>query len=221
MEPSRMKTLFRALVVLASLSPLACSAADTAPYRLGEHYLKVRTAQAPADPARIEVMEVFAYSCPHCYDLEPVLKKWLAKKPADVEFVRSPHTLGMPANEARNRAFYAARMLGSLDRFHAALFDAVHKERKPVATREDLRALFVQSTGAKAEDFDGAYASFAADAGFRRGESAIQGMGITSVPTLVVDGKHFVSPNLARGFDNMLKVTDFLVEQARRERAKR
>jgi thiol:disulfide interchange protein DsbA len=176
---------------------------------------------APANPARIEVLEVFAYSCPHCYSLEPLVRKWRERLPADVEFVRSPHSLGMSQNEPRNRAFYAARMLNVLDRFHPALFDAVHKERKPVATREDLRALFVQSTGAKAEDFDGAYASFAADAGFRRGESAIQGMGITSVPTLVVDGKHFVSPNLARGFDNMLKVTDFLVEQARRERAKR
>jgi thiol:disulfide interchange protein DsbA len=216
-----MKTLFRALVVLASLSPLACSAADTAPYKLGEHYLKVRAAQPPANPAKVEVMEVFAYSCPHCYDLEPVLAKWVARQRPDVEFVRSPHTLGLPANEARNRAFFAARMLGSVDRFHAALFDAVHKARKPMATREDLRALFVQATGARAEDFDGAYASFAADAGFRRGESAIQGMGITSVPTLVVDGKYFVSPNLARGFDNMLKITDFLVEQARQERAKR
>jgi thiol:disulfide interchange protein DsbA len=216
-----MKTLFRALVVLASLSPLACSAADTAPYKLGEHYLRVRAAQPPANPAKIEVMEVFAYSCPHCFDLEPILAKWVARQGPDVEFVRSPHTLGMAANEARNRAFYAARMLGPVDRFHAALFDSVHKAKKPMATREDLRALFVQTTGAKGEDFDAAFASFAADAGFRRGESAIQGMGITSVPTLVVEGKHFVSPGLARGFDNMLKVTDFLVEQARRERAKR
>lgn len=216
-----MKKLFRALVVLVSLSPLACSAADNAPYKLGEHYMRVRAYQEPANPAKIEVMEVFAYSCPHCYSLEPVLAQWLKKKPADVEFVRNPHSLGRPENEARNRAFYAARMLGVLDRFHGALFAAVHKESKPMATPEELRALFVQHTGVKAADFDGAYNSFAADAGFRRGESSIQALGITSVPTLVVDGKHFVSPNLAKGFDGMVKVTDFLVEQARRERAKR
>lgn len=216
-----MKTLFRALVVLASLSPLACTAADDAPYKLGEHYLRVRAPQAPANPAKIEVMEVFAYSCPHCYALEPVLAQWLKKKPADVEFVRNPHTLGRPENEGRNRAFYAARMLGVVDRFHAALFQAVHRDHKPMASAADLRALAVQSAGVTAADFDGAYSSFAADAGFRRGESTIQGMGITSVPTLVVDGTWFVSPNLAKGFDGMIKVTDFLVGQARRERAKR
>ena len=205
-----MKTLFRALVVLASLSPLACSAADNAPYKLGEHYLRVRAAQEPANPAKIEVMEVFAYSCPHCFSLEPVLAQWLRKKPADVEFVRSPNTLGRPENEARNRAFHAMRMLGALDRFHRALFDAIHRERKPMASPADLRALAVHE-GIKGEDFDAAFNSFAADAGLRRGESAAQAMGITSVPTLVVDGKFFVSPNLAKGFDGMLKVTDFLV----------
>jgi thiol:disulfide interchange protein DsbA len=216
-----MKNLLRALVVLASLSPLACSAADGPQYKLGEHYQRVRTPQPPADKTKIQVMEVFAYSCPHCYSLEPALKKWLAKKPADVDFVRSPHTLGQPANQARNRAFYAAQMLGVLDKFHSALFDAIHQQRKDIAKPEQLRALFVEKTGVKGEDFDGAYNSFAADAGFRRGETAIMGMGISSVPTLVVDGEYFVSPNLAGGFDGMLKVTDFLVEIARKERAKR
>lgn len=216
-----MKTLFRALVVLASLSPLACSAADNTPYKLGEHYMRVRAVQEPANPAKIEVMEVFAYSCPHCFALDPVLAQWLKKKPADVEFVRNPNTLGRPENEARNRAFHAMRMLGALDRFHPALFDAIHREHKAMTSPAELRALAVQHAGVKAEDFDGAFNSFAADAGFRRGETAAQAMGIASVPTLVVDGRYFVSPNLAKGFDAMLKITDFLVDQARRERAKR
>jgi protein dithiol oxidoreductase (disulfide-forming) len=216
-----MKTLFRALVVLVSLSPLACSAADNAQYKLGEHYLPVRAPQPTANPAKIEVMEVFAYSCPHCYALEPTLKKWLAKKPGDVEFVRSPHTLGRAENEARNRAFYAATTLGVLDRFHPALFDAVHKEHRTMSTPEELRGLFVEKVGVKAEEFDGAYKSFAADAGLRRGEQSVQALGITSVPSIVVEGKYLVSPAVSGGFDGMLKVVDFLVERARKERAKR
>lgn len=216
-----MKILLRALVVAASLSPLACTAADSPQqYTLGEHYQRVRAVQPPANPAKIEVMEVFAYSCPHCYSFEPALKKWLAKKPGDVEFVRVPHTLGQPANQARNRAFYAAQMLGVVDTFHAALFDAIHRDRRNIATPAELRELAVKA-GVKGEDFDGAVNGFAADAGFRRGEQAVQALGITSVPTLVVEGRYFVSPNIAGGFEGMLKVTDFLVEQARKERRKR
>src|SRR5690349_17032528 len=112
-----MKHLLRALVVLASLSPLACSAADDAPYRLGKDYQRVRAYQEPANPAKIEVLEVFAYSCPHCYALEPALKAWVKQLPADVEFVRQPNTLGHGENEPRNRAFYVAKMLNVVDRF--------------------------------------------------------------------------------------------------------
>src|SRR5689334_5471540 len=123
-----MNVLFRALVVLMALSPLACSASDDAKYKFGEHYLKVRQTITPANPAKIEVAEVFAYSCPHCYAFEPTLKAWLKKLPADAEFVQMPHTLGQPGGELRNRAFYAARMLGVLDKFHPALFDAMHAQ---------------------------------------------------------------------------------------------
>lgn len=213
-----MNALFRALVVLMALSPLACSAADDARFKFGEHYLRVRATQQPANPDKIEVAEVFAYSCPHCFQFEPALQKWLKKKPADVEFVQMPHTLGQPAGAPRNKAFHAARMLGVLDRFHPALFNAIHVQHKPMATVEEIRALFVESTGAKAADFDGAFSGFAVDAGFRRGETAIQAMGISSVPAIVVNGQYFTGPGMAGGFGGMLEVTDFLIEKARKER---
>src|SRR5689334_12399246 len=208
-----MNILSRALVVLMALLPLACSAAEAPKYKLGEHYLRVRAQQAPANPAKIEVMEVFAYSCPHCYKFEPELSAWRKKLPADVEFVRSPHTLGQPAGAVRNKAFFAAQTLGVIDQFHPALFAAIHAEGKAMATPEEIRALFVKSTGIKGEEFDGVFSGFAADAGFRRGEMAIQAMGITSVPTLVVNGQYMVSPSSGGGFAGMLAVTDFLVDQ--------
>ena len=204
------------LAVLAVL-PLACSAAEKPKYELGNQYKEVRTPQPTANPAKIEVMEVFAYSCPHCYAFEPKLQEWLKKKPADVEFVRLPHTLGQPANILRNKAFYTAQMLGVFDKFHEALFTAIHAQGKTLATPEEIRDLFVKSTGVKGEDFDGAFSSFAVDAGFRRGENAIRDMGIASVPSLIIEGRYITNPRTG-GFPEMLAVTDFLVEQARKER---
>jgi len=216
-----MNVLLRALVVLMALSPLACSAADDARFKFGEHYLRVRDTVAPANPDKIEVAEVFAYSCPHCYQFEPALQKWVKKLPADVAFVQLPHTLGRPAGALQNKAFYAARMLGVFDKFHPALFGAIHAQHKVMGTVEEIRALFVQSTGVKAEDFDGAFGGFAVDAGFRRGESAIQTMAISSVPTLVVNGQYYTNGGIAGGLGGMLQVTDFLIERARQERGKR
>jgi len=205
----------RALIALTALLPLACTAADAEKYQAGEHYKSVRVPQPPADPGKIEVMEVFAYSCPHCFQLEGKVEQWLAKKPGDVVFVRQPHTLGAPANQVRNKAMYTAQMLGGFEKFHKALFGAIHGQGRVMATVEEVREVFVKSTGLKAEDFDGAYSSFMIDSRLRIGEKTVQDLGIASVPTIVVDGKWSV-PNGA----NVFSIVDFLVEKARKERGK-
>ena len=215
-----MPFLARALIALTALLPLACTAADAPKYELGTHYKPVRVPQTPADPGKIEVIEVFSYGCPHCFQFEPHLEAWLAKKPSDVSFVRLPHTLGAPAGIVRNKAMYTAHMLGGFEKFHRALFASIHGQGKTMGSVEEVRDLFVQSTGLKAADFDGAYNSFAIDSRFRIAENAIRDMGIASVPTLVVDGKYYTSPRAGGGFTEMLAVTDFLVAQARKERGK-
>ena len=208
-----MRMLARALVVLTALLPLACSAADQNKYEMGKDYQAVRQPQPTAEPGKIEVMEVFAYSCSHCFHLEGDLQKWLAKKPADVSFLRLPHTLGSPAAVMRDKAFYAAEMLGVTEKYHKAMFGAIHGQQRLMATVEEIRGLFVDATGIKAEDFDGAYSSFAVDSRFRIGENAIQDMGIASVPTLIVEGKYLV-----KNGPQVFAIADFLVDQARRER---
>lgn len=214
-----MSLLARALIALSALLPLACTAAEApAKYELGKHYNAVRQAQKPSDPGKIEVTEVFSYGCPHCFQFEPHLDRWLAKKPADVSFIRMPHTLGQPAGIVRNKAMYTAHMLGAFDKFHHALFAAIHGQSRQMSGVEEVRALFVESTGLKAGDFDGAYNSFAVDSRFRMAEAAIREMAITSVPTLVVDGKYYVSPRSGGGFAEVLAIADFLVAKARQER---
>lgn len=213
-----MVLLARFLVVLTALLPLACTAAETPKYELGTHYKQLGNPQPTSDPNKIEVMEVFAYSCPHCYHFDPEIQKWLKTKPADVNFVRLPHTLGQNANVVRNKGFYVAQMLGVFDKFHSALFDAIHKANQPVATPEELRDFFDKKLGVPAKDFDAAYGSFAVDAGVRRGEQQLKDMAVASVPQLVIEGRYYTTPRAGGGFDEMLKVTDWLVEQARAQR---
>lgn len=217
-----MTLLARALIALTALLPLACSAGEAPKpkYELGKHYNAVRQAQPPGDPGKIEVFEVFSYGCPHCFQFESHLEHWLSRKPADVSFIRLPHTLGHPAGAVRNKAMYTAHMLGGFEKFHRGLFASIHGQNKPMSTVDEVRALFVQATGLKAEDFDGAYNSFAVDSRFRMAENAIREMGITSVPAMVVDGKYAVSPRSGGGFPEMLAITDFLVAKAREERGK-
>lgn len=214
-----MRFIARAALALIAALPLACTAADDAPFKAGQHYKSVRTVQPPADPARIEVMEVYAYSCPHCLSFEPLVDEWKKNKPADVEFVRQPWTLGNPAMLVRSKAFYAAQMLGVEEKFHKALFGAIHGLSKMMTTPEELRALFVEHTGMKAEEFDGVFTGFASDSRARRGESVVRDFGIGSVPTVVVDGRWYTNGTMAGGgHKQVFAVVDFLVKQARAER---
>ena len=216
-----MRLIAPAVLALFGCLPLACSASDVpARFLLDQHYKAVRTVQPPADPLKIEVMEVFSYSCPHCFHFEPMVDQWLEKKPADVEFTRLQWGLGQPVGILRSKAFYAAKVLGVLDKFHKALFGAIHGQGKMMATTEELRALFVEQTGLKGEDFDGAFTGFAVDNRVRKSENLVRDLGITSVPTVVVDGRWYTNGTLAGGGsnNNVFDVVDFLVQQARTDR---
>ncbi|HFD79482.1 MAG TPA: thiol:disulfide interchange protein DsbA/DsbL [Gammaproteobacteria bacterium] len=200
------------LLSLLLLMPLAHAGFDE-----GIEYRELASPQ-PVDGKGIEVRELFWYGCPHCYHLESELDKWLEKKPADVDFVRMPAVLG-PSWELLGRAYYAAQMLGVLDRIHQPLFDRLHKDKKPIRTVDELRAFFVEQ-GVPAEDFDKTYGSFAVITRTNRGKQVRELYGVSGVPTLIVNGKYVVTARMAGGNDKMLEVVDYLVAKERKAAAK-
>ena len=218
-----MKELSRALLALFALLPLACHGVDPPAFELNKQYKEVMAPQPPADPKSIEVTEVFWYGCPHCYRFDPYIDQWLAHKAADVVFNRMPAAIGREAGILHSKAFYTAQQLGISDRIHKPLFDAIHKDGKTMemTTPEGLRALFISAGGVKGEDFDGAFNSFAVDSRVRAAEARLAAMGITSVPTVVVQGRYYSNGSLAGNYDTLLKVVDFLVDKVRREREKK
>ena len=40
-------------------------------------YETLSPAQPTQNPDKVEVIEFFWYGCPHCYDFEPLLEKWV------------------------------------------------------------------------------------------------------------------------------------------------
>lgn len=209
----------RALLLATLTLPLACTAADV-PERfvLDQHYKAVRQAQSPADRTKVEVMEVFSYSCPHCFHFEPAVMKWAASRPSGVVFVRQPWSLGQPTALPRSRAVFAAEQLGVFEKFHKALFGAIHAQGKVMATESDLENLFVTSTGIDAQQYRDAYSGFATDNHVRRGENMVRDLGLNSVPTMVVDGRWFINGTTAGGNDKVFEIVDFLVKKVKAER---
>ena len=216
------RALLAPFVALFALLPLACSAApgDAAKFEEGTHYKRTREAPGPASSKRIEVAEFFWYGCSHCNAFEPVIQKWAKTRPADVDFVQIPNSLGRPIGLLHSRAYYAADSLGVLPKTHHALFDAIHNKHQSLETEDQLAAFFNAATGILPDVFKGTLNGFAVDSRTRNAEALIKQYGITSTPMLVVDGRWVVDARGAGGFDGMLKVTDFLIEKARKARSK-
>lgn len=213
-----MSLILRAAVAALALLPLACTAAPEEAYKLGTHYTAVRTAQAPANPARVTVEEAFWYGCPHCFHFDPYVEKWLKTKPAYVDFTRVPASLGRPIGQLHSKAFYAARTLGKEEAFHLPLFRAIHEQRKPMDTANAVAELFAAVTGLKAAEFTGTLDSFIVDSEVRRAEVQLRDYGLSSVPTVIVGGAYQTNATTAGGLDKVFAVVDFLADKVRKER---
>jgi protein dithiol oxidoreductase (disulfide-forming) len=204
------------LIGVISLLLVACSSSASPAYTLDKNYRLVPVPQTPDNPKRITVNEFFWYGCPHCYHLEPELNKWLEHKPADVDFVRVPNTLGRPIGELHQRAFYIAKALGILDKTHEALFDALNQpapDQPPMNSLENIRQLYVEKAGIKPADFDSIANTFVVEGDMRRADDLAIAYGVSGTPTMVVGGKYAVDAQ-----EDMLKVVDFVIDKVRKER---
>lgn len=204
----------RSLIIGSVLTMFTVAA--QAQYLEGVEYAVIATPQAVTTGNKVEVREVFMYACPHCFNLEPTLQKWLKTKPANAEFVRMPAVF-RPTLEPHARAYYAFSALGALDKLHVPFFEAIHVHRRAVNDEASITK-FVSEHGVAAEDFRRAYHSFGVDADVKQAIRLGQSYGVDSVPTLIVDGKYRTNGTMAQGSDNLMKVVDFLIKKAAAER---
>ena len=201
-----MKNWVIGICTLALLPGLAIAAPT---YKEKIHYELIMPAQPTSTDKKVEVVEVFLYTCPHCNNLEPYVHRWLKKIPPKAEFVRMPAVF-QPKQELLARAYYAAEILGVLDKIHPAMFEAIHQQKRHFNTDADVQKLFVEN-GVSEKDFSRVFRSFAAEAKIRRAKDMSQRYGIPGVPALVVDGKYRTGARLAGGNANIFRVVDFLV----------
>jgi thiol:disulfide interchange protein DsbA len=191
---------------------LGCSAEDST-YKAGVDYEVLPQAVRTADPAKIEVNEVFSYSCGHCFNFEAVLEPWVDSLAADVDMQRTP-AVWQPAMEAYARAYYSATMLKVLDQVHMPIFEAIHVKREAISTEQDLAKFFI-AAGVSAEKFSQVYNSFGMSSMVNQAKARMRGYRTQGTPEMVVNGKYRVSSRMSGGFEGMIKVADFLIAKER------
>ncbi|MEM9057383.1 MAG: thiol:disulfide interchange protein DsbA/DsbL [Pseudomonadota bacterium] len=176
----------------------------------GKDFRALPSAQpTSSSPDSVEVAEVFMYSCPHCYSLEPFVKSYKSSMPANVSFVRIPANFNAMARQ-HSRAFYAAEALGVTDEVHEAFFQEIHVRKNRLAN-EDALVKFFASQGVDGEEFRAAMNSFSVDTNLRRADDLARRYKITSVPALVVNGKYVTQASMAGSMPRLRQILDYLV----------
>jgi thiol:disulfide interchange protein DsbA len=213
--PGVQATLFAcALALTAWLLPAGHSAAQQ-PIRADIDY-RVITPQPVQIQNGIEVIDFFWYGCPYCNSLQPVLERWISRKPADV-IVRH-----IPAVLRENwvphaRIYYTLEALGEVERLHQKVYYGYHVEEL-LMSRPEVMSEWAVRNGIARERWDAAYQSAAVQRKVEEAAQLTRAYSITGTPSLVVDGRYLTSGNMSETLDGLIPILDGLIGRVRATR---
>jgi thiol:disulfide interchange protein DsbA len=198
---------------LPAAAPGAAPATADAPVE-GRDYTVIPGGQRyrPLGPGeKVEVVEVFAYWCPHCAEFQPILAPWVSALPKDVRFTYVP--AAFDPNDAFARGFFAAEDKGAVDRTHAGVYDAVHHAGLLAhnATIDEL-AWYYGRQGLGQEAMKAAMVGPSVDAKMQRAHDFEVGIHLPGTPTMVVDGRYLITP---RTHEDALRIANQLIAMVR------
>ena len=181
-------------------------------YQENEHYQVLSLAEnLRIENEQVEVLEVFAYSCNHCFNFESHLDQYDKAKPNYVNFSRMP-VIYNDAYKIHARIYYAAESLGKLESIHKEVFKAIHLDRKQLMNVNEIYPLF-EKHGVSKSQFENRFRSFAIESKLSRAARLTRKYKIRSTPTLVINGKYIANGTAVRTFEDMLAVTKELAQK--------
>ncbi|GAB1845844.1 thiol:disulfide interchange protein DsbA/DsbL [Achromobacter xylosoxidans] len=194
------------LAVAAMLLPIAQASQ-------AQSHVVITPAQ-PADvPGKVEVLEFFSYSCGPCAAMEPVVEKWRAGVPADVEFKRVPVAFNAGMRPLQ-QLYYTLLGLGRLD-LHPKVFEAIHQKRERLFDRKAIGG-WISEQGVDRAAFDAMFDSFGVQTQIQRANQLAKAYQMEGTPSFAVGGKFMTSPAMAgNSYEAAIREIDKLIPLAR------
>jgi protein dithiol oxidoreductase (disulfide-forming) len=196
--------------------PGAVLAQDKKPEEGTDYLALSKRVSGDAPEGKVEVIEFFWYSCPHCNVFEPKLEAWSRKLPPDVILKRVPVAF-RDDFVPQQRLYYTLEAMGKLGELHTKVFRAIHEERQPI-NREELILDWVAKQGLDKAKFKELYNSFSVSSKARRATQLQDAFKVQGVPAMGIAGRYYTDGTMARTLDRALQVTDYLIAEARKSR---
>jgi thiol:disulfide interchange protein DsbA len=191
--------------------PFISQAAD---YQEDKHYVKVKGVIAES----AEVREYFSFYCGHCFRFEALADAIKKNLPKEAVFVKN-HVDFLPGasrkmQKVMTKALATAQVLDVEESSVEAIFKYIHVHHAVFTRVKDVRNVFILN-GVDGKDFDQAFASqevkAKAEVMLAHQDELSTSGGITSVPTVVVNGKYRIvtdnldKANFEQDYHNLIK----------------
>ena len=205
-----------AVAASALTLPMANSAlAQASQFKEGKDYKRLDKPVAPEAPAgKVDVIEFFWHSCPHCNAFEPTLDAWVKTAPKDLAIRRVPVAFNA-SFVPQQKLYYALEGMGKLDDIHVKAFRAIHVEKQKLAKDDEIFA-WIGKQGLDVAKFKEIYNSFSVSNQVRRASQLQDAYGVEGVPSMGVAGKYYTDGTMAGSMQTVLKVVESLATMARK-----
>jgi len=180
-------------------------------YIPGEHYVVLDKPVPTRDSSKIEVIEMFSYGCPHCYEFEPKIKQWSKQQASNVDFWFFP-AVWNKSMSLYARAFYTAKALNVEDKIHLPLFKAIVVKQEQIKNQQDI-ANFFSRYGVDKKMFEITFNSKAVVDQAKQAKQRVGNYKPVGVPEIIVNGKYRIGRMRAGGMEEMLAVADYLINK--------
>lgn len=165
---------------------------------------------------KIEVVELFWYGCPHCFELEPQIEAWAKKLPSYACFRRVPAAFD-EGWAPLAQVYYAFDAMGVAEKWHKPFFDATHKTWGRLPSFDMVKS-FVRAQGGDEKLFVDTFNSFGVKEKVRQTIAYTKEVQAQGVPTLVIDGKVRLETARGQGWDDFLEEARKTIEAERAHR---
>tara|TARA_B100001778_G_scaffold11622_1_gene9138 strand:+ start:739 stop:1353 length:615 start_codon:yes stop_codon:yes gene_type:complete len=169
--------------------------------------------QKQTESDKIVIYEFFWYGCPHCYNLEPTMDRIESNLEKDTILIKLPVAL-RDTWEVHAKAYYALQQMKLDDNLHEKVFTEIHINSNRLDTKEKLEQ-FIKDEGYNSKKFSEYFDSFGTDLRVKKASRLANQYQITSVPTLIINGKYKTSGSLVSSYDELYDVVQLLVNKER------
>ena len=167
---------------------------------------------------KILVVEAFWYGCPHCYIFLDYLSKWQTKKDKDIEFLETPAVFNKTWL-LHARAFYTMKELDNFSELHKNFFYAYHEQQRTFNSIESIMKFF-DSQGVDIVKAKNIISSEEVSKKVQKANYTLETYNIDSVPAMIINNKYKITGRMAKTYDRMIEISDYIVDLERKNRAK-